>query len=289
MWNSLLMALIGGLGIAVPVAAQAQADPCTPGRSAFGPSFVVPLELAQGVTLGRRAPAPYAASVRIYPTYVLDRKRQLRAAAEAGIALANPALEGLLGGRISKSVFELSAGPIRGVGAHLGIEALYGTTGRALLGGALILDAGGAFQVTVRADQDVTNDATLLELGLGIHLYTGPTPEQTTPLPPTPTTYLGRVGQRAARAVKAAIGIARNESVSACTELVSAARAFVAQPSPDLTTIAEFRQALRNTELALVEGELLDPPPPPPDISERDVVAALYRGMAEGIETPGGL
>lgn len=287
MWTPLLLTLLNSPGAVAPDSLTHD-EPCTPGRSSYGPAFVVPLELAQGVTLGRGAPAPYAGSVRLYPTYILDRRHQVRIAAEAGLALANPELEALIGGRVSKSVFEVNAGPIRGVGAHLGIEALYGTTGRALLGAVLIADAGGAFQATLRADQDVTNGATLLELGLGLHVFTGATPVKSTPLPKPPTTYLERVRHGMARAVKAAIGAARNESVLACTELVSSARRFARNPLPGVTTVVAFRQALGDGELARIEDRMRDPPPRPIEVSETDVVGALYRGMADGIETPGG-
>jgi hypothetical protein len=288
MWTPLLLTLLGSLRWTALADPPGQDEPCTPDKLPYGPSFVVPLELAQGVTLGRGDPAPYAASARLYPTYILDRQRQLRVAAAAGFALVNPGLEALIGGRLSKSVFEVNAGPIRGVGAHLGIEGLYGTSDRALLGAALIFDAGGAFQATIRADQDVTNHATLLELGLGIQVYTGPTPVKRTPLPQTPTTYLGRVRQAMARGVKAAIGAARTESVVACTELVSSARRFFGNPSPAVTTVAAFRQALTDGGLARIEGRMREPPPRPPDVTEIDVVGALYRGIADGIERPGG-
>jgi hypothetical protein len=288
MWTPLLITLLSNFHSLAPSDPQARDEPCTPDKLPYGPSFVVPLELAQGVTLGRGDPAPYAASIRLYPTYILDRQRQLRVAAEAGLALVNPGLEALIGGRVGKSVFEVNAGPIRGVGAHLGIEALYGTSDRALLGAALIFDAGGAFQATIRADQDLTNDATLLELGLGIQVYTGSTPVKTTPLPETPTTYLGRVRQAMARSVKAAVGAARNESVLACTELVSSVRSFVRNPSPSVTTVAAFRQALTAAGLAQTEGRMREPPPRPAEVSETEVVGALYRGMADGIERPGG-
>ncbi len=286
MWTPLLITLISGLRAIAPADSPADDKPCTPDRSPYGPGFVVAVELAQGVTLGRGDPAPYAGSARLYPTFILDRRRQLRAAAVAGLALVNPELEALIGGRASKSVFELNAGPIRGVGAHLGVEALYGTTDRVLLGAALILDAGGAFQATLRADQDVTNDATVLEVGVGINVHTGPTPVEIPRRPQTPTTYPGRVAQLAARAVKAAIGEVKNDP--GCTELISAARTFARKRSPTVTTEADFRRALYDASLSRIERQLLPLPERPVEISETDVVAALYRGMLDGIETPGG-
>lgn len=254
-------------------------DPCAPGKSAFGPSIVVPVEFAQGVTLGRGSPEPYAASVRLYPTYVLDRRHQVRVALATGGALVNPSVEALVGGRLTTSLYEFPAGPVRGVGVHVGIEGLYGTSDRGLLGVMLIGDAGGAFQATLRAERDFTNDATLLELGLGFHVYDRSPPEKAPDLPTPPRDYLGRVGERMAIDFKAAIGTARNESVTACRALISAARTFVRQPSPAVTTIAAFREALKAGGLAQVDTEMLDPPPPPAGVTERQVVQALYRGM----------
>jgi hypothetical protein len=256
-------------------------DPCDPGRSAYGPSFVVPVEAAQGVTLGRGSPAPFAASLRVYPTYIIDRRGQLRLAAEAGAALVNPDVEALIGARITKGVFELNIGPVRGVGAHLGVEGLYGTSDRVLLGVMLIGDAGGVFQGTLRAAQDITHGATLLELGAGIHLYNGPTPEapQVTRVPPRD--YLGRVAERMAIDLKATLGDAREEGQAACRDLVSASRRFVEQRSPGIGTVAAFRAALRTRGLHRLETDMLEPDPSPLGTTEQQVVQALYRGMAD--------
>jgi hypothetical protein len=231
--------------------------------------------------LGRGSPAPFAASLRVYPTYIIDRQGQLRLAAVGGAALVNPELEALIGARITKGVFELNLGPLRGVGAHLGAEALYGTSDRVLLGAMLIGDAGGVFQGTLRAAQDITNGATLLELGAGIHLYNGPTPESRPMVRTPPRDYLGKVAQRMAIDLKATLGTARDEDFAACRKLVSASRRFVERRSPAITTVAAFRAALRTQGLTRLETDMLEPDPPPPGTTEQQVVQALYRGMAD--------
>jgi hypothetical protein len=277
------------LVLAVPAAAMSAGgdDPCAPGRSAFGPTIVVPIEFAQGVTLGRGSPAPYANSLRLYPTYVLDRRQQLRVGLLGGSALANPRLEVLLGGRLSKSLYELNAGPIRGVGVSAALEGVYGTSDRGLLGAMLIGDAGGAFQATLRVEQDLTHGATLLELGLGFQVYDRSPPEKAPVLPAPPRDYLGRVAQQMAITFREAIAIARDESVTACRELVSAARGFVRRADPVVTTVAAFREALDAGGLARVE-DLMDedqPPPPPAGMPERRVVQALYQGVNDVLRT----
>jgi hypothetical protein len=214
---------------------------------------------------------------------MLDRRAQLRVAAAVGGALVNPKLEALIGGRVTKSVFEINAGPVRGVGAHLGLEALYGTSDRALAGVMLIADAGGLFQGTLRADQDLTNGATILELGVGLHLYNGPTPEAPQVLPAPPRDYLGRVAERMAIDVKATIGTVRDEGVAACRDLVSKVRRFVRQHSPGVTTVDGFRSALSAQGLDRVATDMTEPDPPPPGTTEAQVVQALYRGMADGV------
>jgi hypothetical protein len=267
--------------LATPIAGQD--DPCAPARSPYGPAFLMPVELAQGVTLGRPSPAPYAASLRLYPTYVVDRRRQVRVAGEIGAALNNPSVEALLGARVTKSVFEVNLGPVRGIGAHLGVEALYGTTGRALLGAMLIADAGGIFQGTVRVEPDLSNGATVLELGLGFQLFSGRTPE-TQQVTPTPAQgYLGRVAEKMAIDVKSAIGTARLESVAACRQVVSGARRFVEDRTESINTVAAFRSALREHGLRQIEADMLDPDPPPPGTSEREVVRALYQGVGDAV------
>ena len=266
--------------------ASGRDDPCAPGKSVYGPSFVVPLEIAQGVTLGRGSPAPYAASIRLYPSYVLDRRRQVRIALAGGMALVNPQLEALVGGRLSTSVFELNLGPIRGVGLHLGLEGLYGTSDRGLLGLMLIGDLGGAFQGTIRTERDFTNSATLVELGLGFHVHDGSTPEKAPVLPTPPHDYLGLVAQGMARDFKAAIGTSRRESVTACRALLLAAQAFVQPHPPDITTVVAFRHALTEAGLEQVETLMFDPDPAPAGVTEVQVVQALYRGMADVLEIP---
>jgi hypothetical protein len=279
-----LLAGLLNIVLAIPVAGQE--DPCASARSPYGPAFLIPVEFAEGVTLGRGSPAPFAASLRLYPTYVLDRRTQLRLAAEIGGALANPAVEVLLGGRVTKSVFELNLGPIRGIGAHLGIEALYGTSGRALLGAMLLADGGGIFQGTLRVEPDVTHGATVLELGLGLQLFSGPTPEPPTVTPTPPRNYLERVAEKMAIDIKSAIGTARLESVTACREVVSGVRRFVEDRSESVTTVAAFRSALREHGLQQIEADMLDPDPPPPGTSEREVVGALYSGVTDALGTP---
>jgi hypothetical protein len=270
--------------LATPVAAQG--DPCAPTRSPYGPAFLLPVEFAQGVTLGRGSPAPYAASLRLYPTYVLDRRSQLRVAGEIGGALANPAVEALLGVRVTKSVFEVNLGPIRGIGAHLGAEALYGTSGRALLGAMLLADGGGIFQGTLRVEPDVTHGETVLELGLGLQLWTGPTPETAPVIPTPPQTYLGRVAEKMAIDIKSAIGTARLESPAACRQVVSGVRRLVEDRSPSVATVAAFRSALKAHGLQQIEADMLDPDPPPPGTSEAEVVGALYHGAADALGIP---
>jgi hypothetical protein len=280
----LLLALAGPATSLSPV----RDDPCAPEKPAYGSSFVVPLEVAQGVTLGRGSPAPYAASIRLYPSYVLDRRRQVRIALASGVALVNPKLEALVGGRLSTSIFELKLGPIRGIGLHLGLEGLYGTSDRGLLGLMLIGDIGGAAQGTIRAEQDLTHGATLLELGLGFHVYDGSTPEKAPVLPTPPHDYLGLVAQGMARDFKAAIGTVRKQSVPACQKLVAAAGAFVRQPSPDVTTVEAFHHALTDAGLEQVETLMFDPEPAPAGVTELQVVRALYRGMADVLGIPPG-
>ncbi|MGH7754387.1 MAG: hypothetical protein ACREN5_16405, partial [Gemmatimonadales bacterium] len=278
-WISPVGLLFLTAGPATAIAGRGGGDFCAPSKSPFGPTVVVPVEFAQGVTLGRGAPAPYGASIRLYPTYVLDRAHQVRIAIAGGGALVNPRVEALVGGRLSTSVYEFPAGPIRGVGVHVAIEALYGTSDRGLLGVMLIGDAGGAFQATIRAARDVTNRATLLELGLGFHVYDRSPPDRAPVLPAPPRDYLGRVAESMTIALKAAIGTARNENVTACRTLISAARNFVSQPSSAVTTIPAFREALGAGGLALVESLMSDPPPAPEGVTELEVVQALYRGV----------
>ena len=268
---------------ALATPAAGQDDPCAPARSPYGPAFLIPIELAQGVTLGRPSPAPYAASLRVYPTYIVDRRKQVRVAAEIGTALSNPSVEALLGARVTKSVFEVNLGPVRGIGAHLGIEALYGTTGRALVGAMLIADAGGIFQGTVRVEPDLRNGATILELGLGFQLFSGRTPETQQVIRTPAQGYLGRVAEKMAIDVKSAIGTARLESVAACRQVVSAARRFVESRTESINTVAAFRSALRVHGLQLIEADMLDPDPAPPGTSEREVVRALYQGVGDAV------
>jgi hypothetical protein len=268
---------------ALPLAGQG--DQCDPARSPYGPAFLIPAELAQGVTLGRGSPEPYAASLRLYPTYVLDRRSQLRVAAEIGGALVNPDVEALLGGRVTKSVFELGLGPIRGIGAHIGLEALYGTSDRALIGAMLIADGGGIFQATVRGGADLTNGATLLELGLGVHLSSRDAPEPRLVTPTPPRDYLGRVAERMAIDIKSALGTARLSSVAACRQLTSRLRRFL-QDRSSVATVAAFRGALRAHGLEQIEADMLDPDPAPRGTSEAEVVTALYRGVADALGVP---
>jgi hypothetical protein len=262
-------------------------NPCQPDRPEYGPAFVLPVELAQGATAGRGSPAPYAASLRFHPTYVLDRKRQIRVAATLGSALVNPDLELLLGGRITTSVFELNAGPLRGIGAHLGLEGLYGTSGRGLLGAVLIADGGGILQVTVRVEPDVTNGATLLELGLGTHLDRGRSP-RFTPVPSTPEAagYADSVRKRMTLDTRAVVGELRFRSVGDCEAFLQSARAFLQRRDPRPTTVRGFRQALTAHGLGRLETDMAEPPPPPSGVSEAVTVEALYRGLGDGISTP---
>jgi len=293
MGSPLIALLLGSLGGTLPASGPASASalagaPCVVSRSAYGPRFVLPLELAQGATVGRGSPAPYAASIRLHPTYVLDRTRQIRIAATLGPALTNPDVELLLGGRITKSVFELNAGPVRGIGAHLGLEALYGTSGRALLGAVLIADGGGLFQATVRVEPDVTNGATLLELGLGMQLYEDSVPYHPAagPTRPVESGYASRVREQMTNDTRAIIGTLRNEDPDACERFLRSARAFVRHPDPRITTIAAFRQALRANGLARLDEDMDPPEPPPPGARESDAVDALYLGLTDGLSTP---
>jgi hypothetical protein len=268
---------------ALPLAGQD--NHCAPARSPYGPVFLIPAELAQGVTLGRGSPAPYAASVRLYPTYVLDRRSQLRVAAQIGGGLANPDVEALLGGRVTKSVFELDLGPIRGVGAHVGIEALYGTSGRTLVGAMLIGDGGGIIQGTVRGAADLSNGATLLELGLGVHLSSTAAPEPRLVMPTPPQDYLGRVAERMSIDIKSALGTARLSSVAACRQLTSRLTRFL-RDRGSVATVAAFRGALRAHGLEQVDADMLDPDPAPQGTPEAEVVTALYRGVADALGVP---
>jgi hypothetical protein len=264
-------------------------DPCTPARPAYGPTIVVPLEVAQGVSVGRGSPAPYAASIRLYPTYVLDRKHQTRFAVAGGLVLVNPKLEGVIGARLSRSLLELNTGPLRGIGLLLGVEGLYGTSDRGLLGVMLIGDLGGAFQATIRGEQDVTNGATLLELGLGFHVYDRSPREVAPVLPEPPSDYLGKVAERMAITFKEAIAEARSESVAACRSLVSAAQAFVRQRA-SARSIAAFREALKSEGLARVESlmDVDEPPPAPGGLTEAEVVQALYQGIRDPLRADSG-
>jgi hypothetical protein len=221
----------------------------------------------------------------VYPTYVLDRRSQLRVAAEIGGGLVNPDVEALLGGRVTKSVLELDLGPIRGIGAHIGVEALYGTSGRTLVGAMLIADGGGLFQGTVRGGADLTNGATLLELGLGVHLLSTPTPEQRLVRPTPPQGYLGRVAERMSIDIKSALGTARLSSVAACRQLTSRLQRFLRDRS-SVATVAAFRGALRAHGLEQIEADMLDPDPAPQGTSQAEVVTALYRGVADALGVP---
>jgi hypothetical protein len=258
------------------------ADPCAPERLPYGSTLLLPIEAAQGVTLGP-SPAPYAASIRLHPSLVLDRARQLRVSATLGGALVNPDLEALVGGRISIMALELPLGPLRGVGLHVAAEGVYGTSDRTLLGGAVVADAGQLAQLLVRLHRDVTNDVTLLELGLGATFALSRPPSDVPPAPEPARTYLARVRQNMRIALGAALGAA--DDVAACRALADRARGVVDKASPRDSSVAALLDALRDAGLEEAVAALEAAPdpllPPQEGRTEAEAVAALLDGMRE--------
>jgi hypothetical protein len=169
---------------AVPALAQASDSTsprpnfssCDPSRElaqSAAPSFSVPLDLTDGLVIGRSDGAPFTASARAGAMLsVLPGTRRLLIGPIAGLAYTNPDVEGLLGGRVAYRVWSLGLrqGLDLGTRGDMVLEGGWETGGSGVASAGFILDLS-VVRLVTRATYDITRDDVRLELGAGRILY----------------------------------------------------------------------------------------------------------------------
>jgi hypothetical protein len=157
---------------------------CDPGlelAQSAAASFSVPLDLTDGLVVGRSHGAPFTASARTAAMLsVLPGTRRLLIGPIAGLVYTNPDLEGLLGGRVAYRVWSLRLrqGLDLGTRGDVVLEGGWETGGSGVASAGFILDLS-LVRLVTRATYDITRDNVRLELGAGRILYA----ERKDPLP----------------------------------------------------------------------------------------------------------
>ena len=145
---------------------------CDPGlelSQSAAPSFSVPVDLTDGLIVGRSHGAPFTASARAAAMLsVLPGTRRLLIGPVAGLVYTNPDLEGLLGGRIAYRVWALGlrGGLDLGTRGDVVLEGGWETGGSGVASAGFILDLS-LLRLVTRATYDVTRGDLRLELGAG--------------------------------------------------------------------------------------------------------------------------
>jgi hypothetical protein len=157
---------------------------CDPGlelAQSAAASFSIPLDLTDGLVIGRSHGAPFTASARTAAMLsVLPRTRRLLIGPTVGLVYTNPDLEGLLGARIAYRVWSLGLrqGLDLGTRGDVVLEGGWETGGSGVASAGFILDLS-LLRLVARATYDVTRSDVRLELGGGRSLYA----ERKDPLP----------------------------------------------------------------------------------------------------------
>lgn len=134
--------------------------------------FSLPVELGDGPVVSVD-PDLYIASLRLHPTFNLDRQGDFQLALSGAAVYTNPNVAFLGGGRLTARLTRIDFSILSLASVRVAAEGLYGTRQRSQLGGALIVDLGdGLLQITVRGARDVRQDVTILEGALGTNLWT---------------------------------------------------------------------------------------------------------------------
>lgn len=149
---------------------------CDPGRElaqSAAPSFSIPLDLSDGLVIGRSHGAPFTASARVAAMLsVLPRTRRLLIGPMVGLVYTNPDLEGLLGGRVAYRVWSLGLrqGLDLGTRGDVVLEGGWETGGSGVASAGFTLDLS-LLRLVTRATYDITRNDVRLELGAGRLLY----------------------------------------------------------------------------------------------------------------------
>jgi hypothetical protein len=157
---------------------------CDPGRElaqSAAPSFSVPLDLTDGLIVGRSHGAPFTASARAAAMLsVLPRTRRLLIGPMAGLVYTNPDLEGLLGARVAYRIWSLGLrqGLDLGTRGDVVLEGGWETGGTGVASAGFVVDLS-LLRLVTRATYDITRDDVRLELGAGRALLA----ERKDPLP----------------------------------------------------------------------------------------------------------
>jgi hypothetical protein len=169
---------------AVPALAQARDSTsprpdfgsCDPGlelAQSAAPSFSVPLDLTEGLVIGRSHGAPFTASARSAAMLsVLPGSRRLLIGPIGGLVYTNPNVEGLLGARVAYRVWSLGLrqGLDLGTRGDVVLEGGWETGGSGVASAGFILDLS-LLRLVTRATYDVTRDDVRLEVGAGRILF----------------------------------------------------------------------------------------------------------------------
>jgi hypothetical protein len=135
------------------------------------PRFFLGVEVGQGLFVADHPPHPFTASLRVHPMWRFGSARTAGVGLTSSATYVNPGMSWMGGGRISYELFRLTAGELRLASLHLAGEALWGTDDRNPVGGALIIEAGGVVQLTLRGARDLARDVSLFEISLGVDLW----------------------------------------------------------------------------------------------------------------------
>lgn len=154
--------LLGSAAAMLPASLGAQ-----PARPAA--VWLVPVDLTQGLTLGRGAPVPFTASARLNVSRGFGAGGRFRVGPTVAVLYTNPDWEVAAGARAGLRVFSLNIPMLSRWGVYLQAEQLYGTGELAPASLALLTDLG-ILRFGVWGSHDWNREVQTVEASIGFGL-----------------------------------------------------------------------------------------------------------------------
>ena len=243
--------------------------------------FIMPLTLSDGGIMGTDLADPFTASARLSPMIGLDDKNLNRFGATACLLFVNPQWSIMAGPRLQTQIYQYNMNVFPVLRIHAGVEALWGTQNRMMVGGDVLLDLS-LIQFHAMFDYDLKNKESLPGFGIGVELLRWFAPESNNdlritdqPLPQTPT-YLDTV---AIRIRSYALQYMDDPSRVRMLEV------FLQQPGVEYITVAALKAAMDKQHLTDFASRIDDALKGVATAhhSERETVAGLMKGWEDAI------